>query len=236
MSASNPVLNKRRFSRSVVFLLAVLLLLLLVYIGLAQSGILLWLMDTAQLKQQIISLGYAGPLMIMSLMAIAIIINPIPSAPIALAAGAVFGHTWGTIYVVAGATTGAVIAFSIARLLGYEGLCRLLGRQLKPAWLGSQNILTMMVLISRFVPFISFDLVSYAAGLTPIKFWRFALATVFGLIPASFLLAHFGGELSIDHLNRSLLIITVLGGVTLLPVLVLYLRKQYVNKQAFIDD
>lgn len=59
-------------------------------------------------------------------MAIAIVINPIPSTLIALAAGAAYSHTWGTIYLVIGAASGALGAFWITRLLGYDLLeeCR----------------------------------------------------------------------------------------------------------------
>ena len=46
--------------------------------------------------------------------------------------------------------------------------------------------------MSRLLPFVSFDAVSYAAGLSRLQFWRFALATLAGIVPASFLLAHFG--------------------------------------------
>ena len=41
-------------------------------------------------------------------------------------------------------------------------------------------------------PFVSFDAVSYAAGLSSLRVWRFALGTLAGIVPASFLLAHFG--------------------------------------------
>jgi hypothetical protein len=46
-------------------------------------------------------LGILGPLLIIGLMVLAIVFNPLPSAPIALAAGAVYGHVVGTIYIVA---------------------------------------------------------------------------------------------------------------------------------------
>jgi uncharacterized membrane protein YdjX (TVP38/TMEM64 family) len=36
------------------------------------------------------------------------------------------------------------------------------------------------------------DAVSYAAGLSRMRCWRFALATLAVIVPASFLLAHFG--------------------------------------------
>ena len=63
----------------------------------------------------------------------------------------------------------------------------------------------------RPILFFLFDLVSYGAGLTPIKTWRFAVATLAGLIPASFLLAHFGGELTTSSLNQVMYILLGFG-------------------------
>lgn len=54
-------------------------------------------------------------------------------------------------------------------------LRRTLGDRLEVGWLGSQNKLTAIVLVARLLPFVSFDLVSYAAGLTALNAWRFAL-------------------------------------------------------------
>ncbi|MBA1333420.1 hypothetical protein QQ73_21045, partial [Candidatus Endoriftia persephone str. Guaymas] len=78
---------------------------------------------------------------------------------------------------------------------------------------------------SRLIPFLSFDLVSYGAGLTPITTWRFALATLTGLIPASFLLAHFGGELTSSSLEQVLASVLLLGGLTLVPIIATILVK-----------
>ncbi|HCE23521.1 MAG TPA: hypothetical protein DF282_13560, partial [Hyphomonas sp.] len=120
--------------------------------------------------------------------------TPIPSAPIALAAGAAYGHTVGTVYIVLGAEFGALAAFVLARFLGRDVLRQWFGDKIDVGWLGSQNALTFTVFISRLLPFVSFDIVSYAAGLSRLHFWRFGLATLAGIIPASFVLAHFGNE------------------------------------------
>lgn len=154
------------------------------------------------------------------LMTGAIVMSPVPSAPIALAAGAAYGHTWGTVYVVVGAELGALVAFGIARLLGYEMLRRWFSERLDMGLLGSQNALMGIVFVTRLLPFISFDLVSYAAGLTPLTTWRFAVATLAGIVPASFLLAHFGGEMASGESRRIAVTVLALGGLTLLPILV----------------
>ena len=148
------------------------------------------ILDAGALKAHVGRLGPLGPIAVIGLMVLAILVSPIPSAPIALAAGALYGHTWGTVYVLLGAEIGALAAFGIARLLGHEVLRRWLGERLSLGWLGSQNALMGLVFVSRLLPFVSFDVVSYAAGLTVLSAWRFAVATLAGIVPASFLLAH----------------------------------------------
>ena len=61
--------------------------------------------------------GVNGPLLYMLLMIAAIVISPIPSAPLAIISGAVFGPLLGMVYTLVGATIGAVIAFLISRFL-----------------------------------------------------------------------------------------------------------------------
>ena len=183
-------------------------------------GIPAKLPDSDFLRQWFLKLGFWGPVAVIGLMILAILVSPIPSAPIALAAGAIYGHLWGTVYVAFGAEAGAIAAFSIARFLGYEAMHKRFGKQLGNSLAGSQNALTLVVFISRLMPFISFDIISYAAGITPLKLWRFALATAAGILPASFLLAHFGSELVVEENSRVLLAVVLLGAVTAIPVVI----------------
>ncbi|NQU03722.1 MAG: TVP38/TMEM64 family protein [Syntrophaceae bacterium] len=188
------------------------------YFYLSRTGALATLCDCDSLNEFIVRLGVFGPMAVIGLMVLAIVMSPFPSAPIALAAGMAYGHTWGTIYVVIGAEIGALVAFTIGRLAGYEVLSRWFGRRLEMGLLGSQNALTAIVLIGRSLPFISFDILSYAAGLTPLSFWRFAVATFAGIIPISFLLTHFGSELGSADMQRVSATVLALGGITLIPI------------------
>jgi len=206
--------------------LLVLLALALAYFHLHASGLLQQILDVEWLRWQALALGARGPLLIVGLMTLAVVINPIPSAPIALVSGAVYGHLWGTLYVVLGAEIGALIAFAIARIFGHDLLRRLFGERVALGWLGSQNALTWMVFASRLLPFVSFDLVSYGAGLTPLKAWRFALATLLGLIPASFLLAHFGGEMAGANLGNAMNLLLLIGLLVAAPVAIKFARSR----------
>lgn len=170
--------------------------------------------------------GIWGPFLIVGLMTAAVVASPLPSAPIALAAGAAYGHVWGTIQVVLGAEIGALIAFGLARALGRDALRHLLGDRVDAGLLGSQNALTWAVFGSRLMPFVSFDLMSYAAGLSGLHVWRFALATLAGIVPASFLLAHVGGEAASGDMGPATWAILGLGLVTGLPLLWIATRRK----------
>ncbi|PQO22391.1 hypothetical protein C2I36_13410 [Rhodobacteraceae bacterium WD3A24] len=166
----------------------------------------------------------------MALMTAAVAASPIPSAPIALAAGAVYGHTAGTIYVAVGAAIGALIAFGLARWLGRDAVERWLGGRLKSGFLGSQTALMGTVFLSRLMPFVSFDLISYAAGLSRLRLWRFALATFAGIVPASFALAHFGRTAMDDGGQTAAVIALSLGLLTLGSVTIATLRQRRVMR------
>lgn len=189
-----------------------------------ETGWLARLSDQEALREAVESLGPLGPVATVLLLALAIVFSPIPSAPIALAAGAAYGTAWGTALTVAGACLGAVTAFLIARFLAYDAVRRwdLIRRPLD--WLErghSQNWLMAAVFLTRLAPFLSFDAISYAAGLTPLSFWRFFLATLAGVTPISFLLAY-GGEAAIGG-GSPLLMLLAFGGITGIPILARFL-------------
>lgn len=204
----------------IVIGLMIVVVLIGTYWILKKIGAMVAICDCDTLHEYIIHFGVFGPLFVIVLMAGAIVLSPIPSAPIALAAGLAYGHTWGTIYTVIGAEIGALIAFTIGRMVGYEVLHKWFGDRLSLGLLGSQRTLMVIVFIGRMVPFISFDILSYAAGLTPLAYWRFALATLAGITPISFLLAHFGRELGSTEMYRITGTVLALGGITLIPVAV----------------
>ncbi len=83
--------------------LSILLALAAGYWLLRQSGALSVILNGDALREWVSRLGVLGPLAIVGLMAFAILVSPIPSAPIAIAAGAAYGHGWGTLYILLGA-------------------------------------------------------------------------------------------------------------------------------------
>jgi uncharacterized membrane protein YdjX (TVP38/TMEM64 family) len=180
-----------------------------------------------RLRQSVANLGGWGVFLLVAAMAIAIVMSPIPSGPIAMVAGAVFGPIWGGVYTVIGSVLGAGIAFGLARWLGYDFVRRRLkGRLSYLTKKRSQNRLVGIVFLTRLVPFISFDAVSYAAGLTPLSFWRFIIATALGVIPISFLLTFFGEQLLMLDEGWTVIGTIVVASITLLPLLSKRVRQR----------
>lgn len=196
----------------------VVALLAVAYVVLQETGLLATIMNPEALHARVLQWGLWGPLAIVGLMTLAVLVSPIPSAPIALAAGAAYGHGWGALYVLLGAQSGAMAAFALARIVGSATVHRWFGERLSMGLIGSQNTLTGIVFVTRLLPFLSFDIVSYFAGLTVLSFWRFSLATLAGIAPSSFLLAHFGKEMGTGDAARILFAAIALGGLTLLPI------------------
>lgn len=180
--------------------------------------------DEVWIRQMVTDLGVFGPLAMIALMVLAIVVSPIPSGPIAVAAGALYGATGGAIVSIVGAEIGALIAFSVSRYFGYEAIRRSQNPVMKfIAVPRSQLKLMGIVFVSRLIPFISFDAISYATGVTNLSFCRFAIATGLGVVPVCWTLAAMGAGMATGELNWGVIVI-VGGAITLVPAGVTMLR------------
>jgi uncharacterized membrane protein YdjX (TVP38/TMEM64 family) len=138
--------------------------------------------------------GPLAPFLLIGSMACAVIIPPIPSLPLDLAAGATFGPFYGALYAVIGAEIGAIACFLVARVLGRDALSRLLKVETTFCQMCNDHQLMRLVFFARLIPIFSFDVVSYGAGLTNISLKTFALATLFGMVPPTFAFTYLGGS------------------------------------------
>ena len=138
--------------------------------------------------------GPLAPLLLIGSMACAVLIPPIPSVPLDLAAGAVFGPFYGAFYAVIGAEIGAIVCFLLARAWGRDALSRLLKVETTFCRMCTDHQLMGLVFVARLIPVFSFDMVSYGAGLTNISLKTFALATLVGMAPPTFAFTYFGSS------------------------------------------
>ncbi|WP_152208127.1 TVP38/TMEM64 family protein [Marinobacter changyiensis] len=161
--------------------------------------------------------GVWGPVFLFLMMVLAVVVGPIPTLPVSAASGLAFGVLWGTLLAAAGALVGAMIAFSVARILGREALKKKLSANPVFASDGSQRLLFWMVFLTRLIPLFSFALISYAAGVTAIHGWRFAVASLLGMLPMTFVFAGLGNTFELNPFMTVAAAVAILVAMTLLP-------------------
>ena len=131
------------------------------------------------------------------LMVFSSLIAPLPAFMITLSNAAIFGWWQGAILSWSSAMVGAALCFFLARGLGRDVIEKLAGRGALAGVEGYfQKYGTKTILVCRLLPFVSFDAVSYFAGLTPIKFLPFFIATGLGQTPATIVYSYVGGMLT----------------------------------------
>lgn len=156
---------------------------------------------------------------------------PLPAFVITFTNGLLFGWLWGAVISWTGAMLGAALCFWIARSLGRPVVERLVGgsKALEVSDLFFARYGDRTVLIARLLPFVSFDIISYGAGLTPIAFRNFLVATGIGQLPATLLYSYLGqnltGSVRVLFWVFSITIVIAIIGWTVGPHFVRHLRK-----------
>ncbi|MDZ5254276.1 TVP38/TMEM64 family protein [Clostridium sp. LIBA-8841] len=154
-------------------------------------------MNLDMIKEYILSFGIWAPITSFFLMILQSVIAPIPAFLITLSNAAIFGWVKGAILSWSSAMAGAALCFFIARGLGRDAVEKLTSKfALKDIDGFFEKYGKHTILIARLLPFISFDIVSYAAGLTSMSFWSFFIATGIGQLPATIIYSYVGGMLT----------------------------------------
>lgn len=199
--------------------------LLAVFVGLARYFQLERYVEEDRLRQLVAASGAWAPLVYLAIWTIAPPLM-IPATALVVIGGILFGPVWGEIYVVLGATAGAVVSFLIARYLARDWVAgKLVGTRL----LAVDQLVAQkgwkIVALSRLVPIFPYFLVNYAFGLTKVSLGVFVLATFIGIIPLTMAYVYLSSnfvELLLGKIgvNDILLIIAVAGFIMILPVVI----------------
>lgn len=153
---------------------------------------------------------------------------PLPAFLITFANANLFGWWQGAILSWSSAMAGAALCFWIARILGRDVVEKLTSKGgLKQIDVFFEKHGRMSILIARLLPFMSFDIVSYAAGLTSMSFWGFFAATGIGQLPATIVYSYVGGMLT----GGAKLLVTGLFILFGLSALIVLLRQIYMERQ-----
>lgn len=154
-------------------------------------------LDIEKIKAYILSFGLLAPLISFALMVFQAVLAPLPAFLITFANAALFGWVWGAALSWVSAMVGALLCFYIAKFLGRDVVEKLTSKMaLESVDAFFERHGTYAILIARLLPFISFDVVSYGAGLTSMSLRSFLVATGVGQLPATLIYSYAGEMLT----------------------------------------
>ena len=160
-------------------------LFLLTIICIVATGLgvlLLGGIDREQLEIWLQQMGILAPIIYIGLYTVATLLI-LPSTPLNLTGGAIFGIWFGTLWTTIAAIIAAIVAFAFTRTVGRE----LIARRLAGRWeaidaeMRSGGLFYMFAI--RLLPIIPYGLVNFTAGLTSIRFRDYLIGTILGTIP-----------------------------------------------------
>lgn len=174
--------------------------------------------DATSLRENFAQSGLLGVVAFIGLYAL-LSLTPIPASALTIAAGISFGLVRGILVVDIAATTGAIAALYLGRLLGRDAV-----RGMASGRLGALDELLsrrglLSVILVRMVPIFPFAAVNYASGLTAVKVRDYVVGTAIGIVPVSFAYVAVGaygskpGSLPFVLAIVSLLVVTVVGAL-----------------------
>ena len=220
--------------KSLVVKIGVLLLIIGIYLFVGpvnrfinQMIFYLSMLNLESLKQYILSFGIWAPIISFILMILQSVAAPLPAFLITFANAALFGWVKGALLSWTSAMAGAALCFYIARFLGRDTVEKLTSKfaiDSVDEFFNKYGKHT--ILIARLLPFMSFDLVSYAAGLTSMSFVSFFIATGIGQLPATIIYSYVGDMLTGGAKLMMMGILTL----SAISVLLYVLKKIYNDK------
>ena len=144
--------------------------------------------EPQQLKDALNSFGWKGVLVFILLQIIQVVVAAIPGELVQLAGGYLYGSWLGTLYSLTGIVTGSVIVFFTARFLGYPIISAFVSQKNldKFNFMMNSNKSEVAMFLLFLIPGIPKDILTYIAGLTPIKPLRFFMIITIGRLPALF--------------------------------------------------
>lgn len=153
--------------------------------------------NVEEVTKAVASAGAAGPVVFIVITIIKPVIFFLPSLGLTVVAGTLFGPFYGTLYVVIGGAGSTVVGFYMSRWLAGERLRKFLASRKYLVSLDERMCkagfrTTLMLRIFN----LPWDMVSYAAGLSSMRFRDFYLASLIAIAPVSVVFVYFGSTVT----------------------------------------
>lgn len=155
-------------------------------------------LDLETIRQYLKDFGIWAPLIFITFYTLSIVF--IPSTPLVIIAGILFGFKYGFIYTIIGGVISSVIVFNLSRRLGKEWVESILEHKYLK-YINEYNkrlergaVWDLIVL--RITPIMPLNVLNILMGVSRIKTEEYIIGTIFGLVPGNILTVYFGNIIS----------------------------------------
>jgi uncharacterized membrane protein YdjX (TVP38/TMEM64 family) len=178
--------------------------------------------DPGFIRRWLLSWGWWAPLIFL----IMFIIRPFtffPASLLAITGGLAFGAWHGFLYTMIGSFSGAILSFWVVRKLRkrfikkeWPDYTRKLQRELERRGF-------LYVLFVRLIPVLGFEIVTYLAALSKVRFLDYFFGTLLGIIPGAFGYTFLGSSIASGDFHLVIIAFAVLLVILVIP---LWIRKR----------
>ena len=224
--------RRYRRRRKMVSLLSLLILLLFfaavtVWIG---GPLLEMLGDPDEFRSWVDSHSMFGRLIFIGMVILQVIVAVIPGEPMEIGAGYAFGAVEGTILCLVGTAIGSSLVFLFTKNLGIRMVEAFISREKLQSLKFLQNAerLNFVLFLAFLIPGTPKDILTYFAGLTPIRLRTFLLLTTLARIPSVVSSTLGGNALGTENYGMAVVVFLVTAVISAVGALI---YKQHTQKK-----
>ena len=243
-------IDKKTIIYIIVFLFLVAISIILLYYNYFVDDTFIYVLIADWFVNPINELGFIGIFLFIGIMALQGLLVPIPSEVVLLASGMIWGWLLGGLMGIVGSMAAALLCFYVSK----KG-----GRPLAEKFIGEKAINMAddlihkygikAIIISRLIPFLSFDVISYASGLVDIDVKKYSIGTLIGSVFRAFFYSVWGFLLGfkppIDTSDAQLIetqagvfnwILLIVLAILVLMFVAYYFTAMYYDKKRLIRE
>lgn len=182
------------------------------------------MLRSGELQASITSLGVIAPIVAVLLKMATLVIAPLGGTPLYVISGAVFGGIWGFALMFLGDILGSTACFMISRKYGSRFIKALAGARNAEKIGETVKILegTRSFIKAR-IGFVTMpELLSYAAGLSKLNFWKFSIINALFYLPVDIILIFLGSQIAQFTAKHTIAFFGVVFVISALGFLFLY--------------
>ena len=191
--------DKKTILYIVIFIILVVISVGLLYYNYFVDRTFIYILIAEWFVNPIYELEFAGIFLFIAIMALQGLIVPIPSELVLLTTGIIWRWFLGGIMGLIGSMCAGLLCFYVSRKGGRPLVKKFVGEgaiDMADDLIHKYGI--KAIIISRFIPFISFDVISYASGLVDIDVKKYSIGTLIGSIFRAFFFSILGDLLGFD--------------------------------------